>query len=68
MLLKPKIKLSRVTDISIDILNKYGKQSVAQLVNTLVSLNSQIKWETNPKPVIESVLLLSMGVNNDRTI
>ena len=51
-----------------DILNKYGKQSVAQLVNTLVSLNSQIKWETNPKPVIESVLLLSMGVNNDRTI
>ena len=56
------------TTIINDILNKYGKQSVAQLVNTLVSLNSQIKWETNPKPVIESVLLLSMGVNNDRTI
>ena len=43
MLLKPKIKLSRVTDISIDILNKYGlKALILDVDNTLSTHHGQV--------------------------
>lgn len=43
MLLKPKIKLNRVTDISIDILNKYGlKALILDVDNTLSTHHGQV--------------------------
>ena len=44
-----------------DRMNKYNDHAYEdfnRLLSTLVKLNADIKWETSPKPVIESVLLL----------
>ena len=44
-----------------DRMNKYNDHAYEdfnRLLSTLVKLNADIKWETSPKPVIESVLLV----------
>jgi DNA polymerase-3 subunit gamma/tau len=38
--------------------NDHAYEDFNRLLSTLVKLNADIKWETSPKPVIESVLLL----------
>ncbi len=50
MLLKPKIKLEKVTDITIDILNKYGiKALILDVDNTLSTHHGQVLTEGLPE-------------------
>ena len=50
MFLKPKIKLERVTDITIDILNKYGiKALILDVDNTLSTHHGQVLTEGLPE-------------------
>ncbi|MBO5089943.1 MAG: YqeG family HAD IIIA-type phosphatase [Clostridia bacterium] len=50
MFLKPKIKLEKVTDISIDILNKYGvKALILDVDNTLSTHHGQVLTDGLPE-------------------
>lgn len=52
------------TDSIVDYFNDWSDNNYSacmKLLDTLIKLNSDIKWETNPKPLIEATLLLFKG-------
>ena len=49
----PSMYKNRLDSYCINVEDTFGK-----LLSALVKLNADIKWETSPKPVIQSILLL----------
>lgn len=52
------IEIPSIHKERMDKYNDHAYEDFTRLLNTLVTLNSDIKWETSPKPVIQAVLVL----------
>lgn len=52
------IEIPNTYKARMDKYNDHAYEDFTRLLNTLVTLNADIKWETSPKPVIEAVLVL----------
>jgi DNA polymerase-3 subunit gamma/tau len=52
------IEIPSIHKERMDKYNAHAYEDFTRLLNTLVKLNAEIKWETSPKPVIQAVLVL----------
>jgi DNA polymerase III gamma/tau subunit len=52
------IEIPSIYKERMDKYNDHAYEDFTRLLNTLVKLNADIKWETSPKSVIEAVLVL----------
>ena len=52
------IEIPSIHKPRLDKYNDHAYEDFTRLLNTLVTLNADIKWETSPKSVIEAVLVL----------
>ncbi len=52
------IEIPSIHKFRLDKYNDHAYEDFTRLLNTLVNLNAEIKWETSPKPVIQAVLVL----------
>lgn len=60
-------KLVQIPSIFEDAMMRFGYTPLVALLNVVVQLNSEIKWESNPKALIESTLMIyavSIGEND----
>lgn len=60
-------KLVQIPSIFEDAMKRFGYTPLVALLNVVVQLNSEIKWESNPKALIESTLMIyavSIGEND----
>lgn len=52
------IEIPSIHKLRLDKYNDHAYEDFTRLLNTMVKLNADIKWETSPKPVIQAVLVL----------
>ncbi len=52
------IEIPSIHKFRLDKYNDHAYEDFTRLLNTLVKLNAEIKWETSPKSVIQAVLVL----------
>jgi len=52
------IEIPNTYKYTMDRYNDHAYEDFTRLLNTLVTLNADIKWETSPKSVIQAVLVL----------
>lgn len=52
------IEIPSIHKPRLDKYNDHAYEDFTRLLNTMVKLNADIKWETSPKPVIQAVLVL----------
>ena len=52
------IEIPSIHKFRLDKYNDHAYEDFTRLLNTMVKLNADIKWETSPKPVIQAVLVL----------